>query len=515
MTSAGARATVVRQVGRLLLLATGLLTLFVDWRLTLVAAVILAVVGLGTWWVRRSPGLWRYGLQLRMQPGTGMRAWLSRLASAVRPVTPDDRYAWNSRHDGVPLVVPVRLANRRNDWPYWAFNIRIIRSGLEIRSTPEGPVLSVTLGKDDWAVYNNKGKRWLKDNPPDGRPYDWSGLEEAFDAAVLEAESRRDHWRTQVGVGFPLRWASGGCLPIVTRGGTQWAACFFRDIKPKGWNLANGGSESIREQELVRRVLRREFREELLVVDQDPLGRSGRQPRAVGVRALLWAGESPRGLPTSEGLGLRRTHDRLTLLEHPGAHDGQVIEVTPVPTPWRVRVVSTDSRVEWLDHVLPSIDAMELGVEAIQVVHLRLGTDDVLLDGEVLEKVPALARRPVVLLHLGSLRDRFHTTGGLGTLGPSGEKDLGVLDPHEYRSFPQDAVLTRNRIAVLRGRLSESLPQEELTAIRAELQHLEFMLPRHDRLASSGTGHSGELARLGPVTWKTLEALFRNEQGPA
>lgn len=478
-----------------------------QWKLSLALLTLIAVLATGRAMVHRSPRWWLFWLGLRFGRASGLRVGVKRLATAVDPPTADERYAWDSRPKdgrggaaGVPLVVPARLANKHSIWPHWAFNIRILLSGVEVDATSSGPVVTVRLSSDDYAIYNNRGKKWLRSHPRAGESYDERrSLTVQFTEALREAESRRDGWSVTIGEGYPLRWSSGGCLPIVEIERERWVAMIFRDLAPIGWNVANGASESINEQVDVARVLRREFREELIVLSEDPTRGSNRHPQAVHVRSLLWFGESRRKRYESPGLALRRRHDDLTLVDTQDERVQEAIEVVPQATPWRVRVIGTDGRSTWLDNTIPSLDAGEHGLEAIQVVAFRLDPKNVLLDGEVLETTNALARRPIALFRLSRLKDIHREAGGLGQLSESGGKTLTGLGASDVRTFATEAGLARARRAAL------------ATDRDGERRHLEPCIARHEALQAGRLEHNLQLDRLGPVAWSTLEAFCELE----
>lgn len=237
-----------------------------NWRLSLALLFVIVLAALVQAMVVRSPRWWLFWLGVRYGSSKGLRGMAKRWAVALDPPSEDERYAWNSRpkvgegNFGPPLVVPARLANRHKVWPNWAFNIRILRNGVEVSAEATGPVVTIRLSPDDFAVYNNDGKRWLRAHHREGENYDRRmSLEHEFAEALREAEGRRDQWSTVVAKDFPLRWASGGCLAIVEIEGDEWVALFFRDILPIGWNVGNGGSESLDEHSDVTSLLRREL----------------------------------------------------------------------------------------------------------------------------------------------------------------------------------------------------------------------------------------------------------------
>jgi class 3 adenylate cyclase/predicted NUDIX family NTP pyrophosphohydrolase len=64
---------------------------------------------------------------------------------------------------------------------------------------------------------------------------------------------------------WPLRYANGGVLPILETKGGRFFCLFYRDRRPVGWNIANGASDTVEEMLDPRRIIRREFGEELLI----------------------------------------------------------------------------------------------------------------------------------------------------------------------------------------------------------------------------------------------------------
>ena len=69
--------------------------------------------------------------------------------------------------------------------------------------------------------------------------------------------------------GFPFRFASGGTVPILEIDGTNYYCLFLRALHPIGWNLANGGCNSVDDLRDPTKTILRELREELIVVQGD------------------------------------------------------------------------------------------------------------------------------------------------------------------------------------------------------------------------------------------------------
>jgi len=129
---------------------------------------------------------------------------------------------------------------------------------FEVESEPlnGGKHLRVCISDEGPAIIDDAGKRSLfRAVEALGRePIErWKGRVEAGERAIYRDEA------------LPLRWASGGILPIIEHRGAEYFALSFRDIFPQGWNLFIGHAGDWDDLVAVERVIEREFSEELLV----------------------------------------------------------------------------------------------------------------------------------------------------------------------------------------------------------------------------------------------------------
>lgn len=126
---------------------------------------------------------------------------------------------------------------------------------FEIKPAGRGICLSLEVHDTDQAVFNKAGKEWLHEQ--------YLGSPEKIRHVEGQLKKRNLHYRDP---NFPLRWASGGALPILEHGDQEYFVLFFRDIFPKGWNIANGASEAFEdEMVLIENLIEREFKEELVI----------------------------------------------------------------------------------------------------------------------------------------------------------------------------------------------------------------------------------------------------------
>jgi hypothetical protein len=85
-----------------------------------------------------------------------------------------------------------------------------------------------------------------------------------LDAFLLGCEGRKYEFSDP---DFPFRYASGGTLPIVGFENEEYYCFFYREVHPIGWNIANGGCDSLIELLNPLYTVERELREELLIID--------------------------------------------------------------------------------------------------------------------------------------------------------------------------------------------------------------------------------------------------------
>ncbi len=66
---------------------------------------------------------------------------------------------------------------------------------------------------------------------------------------------------------YPFRYANGGVLPIIKIEDKNYFCLFYRCIDPIGWNIANGASNNLDDLVFPKRIIYREFIEELIIID--------------------------------------------------------------------------------------------------------------------------------------------------------------------------------------------------------------------------------------------------------
>lgn len=295
----------------------------------------------------------------------------------------------------LPSEAPLKEIEMRRP-PDQAFLIALVNN---VRSEPieRGKRLILDIRDDQKSIYSNAGKGEFFDRVRriDREPVlQW---EKDIESGRESAYFRED---------LPLRWASGGALPVVHHRGESFLVLFFREIYPEGWNTANGASDTWDEMYQLRRLVEREFREEVLIHDPNH-----------GV--VYWFADPERDY-----------HDLM--------HQKRALELWGLgrcarkPLPCRfhrgpdsvcVRMLREGS-VEIASEISGfyiSVNAGELGIECTQVVDIVLPDELALeelafLDGEISYPGDRLQQRPVGLLEVEACRDWL--TSGEGSDAP-------------------------------------------------------------------------------------------------
>ena len=432
-------------------------------------------------------------------------------------------------------------------------------------------VLKVDLTGQNLGIFSNRGKDWLDQQYKLKELNDESGI-----AKRLLESSKNVHdflmgrqvdtdvlrWRDVTsGVVAPLRWGSGGSLPIARYEDDDWAVLFFRDRKPIGLNLANGASEVPEEWLNPGYLSSRELAEEISV--QQGMLRPGGvlqynlvddyegSPIHPGTRSSAEISEF-----MSHHNLLREQHDGITITSAIRQRDTQ-----RVATDFSVQV--TDGPIksnEWRNFLL-SINPLESGIETIRIARIDLQRGDWLVDGEIIPSTwdphPYLLRRPVILIRLSTLRALVDKDGSLGN-PIHDESRPDFFDCKQLPDLPKEAVRLfvdfelddvdrrRKRQAVIERHWQEAglvvndlslkkwselhnhykdhWSSDRLSTIRAwhrEWNQIESFMKEYGAslldLEKTRVGNgpwmtnlrAGPFTTLCPVTWKSLELAFK------
>ena len=250
--------------------------------------------------------------------------------------------------------------------------LEVLLPRLDLKRLSSGAVrLTIEFDEGSPSIWNRAGVRYVRGSIPrfDERA---ERLQTRLDAFLLDGNGRREAIEER---GFPFRYASGGTLPVVRIGGTDFYCLFYRDIHPVGWNIANGGCLSRGELMSPLEAAERELREELIILD------------LANRRRYVFAGEGGKPADWPDFSEARRLwSERLGVAVH------EFLE-RPTPLKWIDGQDEVSLRSGKHERVLVkgcflNINALDFGIEIDRIAKLRVDEEAVLLDGEIFHNDP-------------------------------------------------------------------------------------------------------------------------------
>lgn len=265
--------------------------------------------------------------------------------------------------------------------------LNVLLSEFDLTRTKTGCHLEVEFNHKSPTICTRSARRFLRLNMPN------------FDFNAKKYQTQLDHFLID-GYGsacnmkdpdFVFRYGNGGTLPIVRVRGVDHFCLFLRGRHPIGWNLANGGADSLEELLDPLQTVTRELREELMIVGPNSFYTfpKGRETTAIdrsefAIARAFWDEKF-------NVLGLRR-FDQLKKEE---------ISISYIDGPDSIHITFQLTEVD-VEGIFINITADDdFGIEVDQVARLilpnelRLGDDIRLLDGEVSNQ--ASVNRPIGL----------------------------------------------------------------------------------------------------------------------
>jgi hypothetical protein len=185
---------------------------------------------------------------------------------------------------------------------------------------------------------------------------------------------------------FAFRWASAGALPIIRLGSEEYYCLFYREIRPIGWNIANGACDSSTELLDPLQTLERELCEELIILDPTSSswlvlerGESNSLDRPEHRAVQLILEELTRK-------GIWQRNSKLHFLET-GLKWFNGPDSATIITPDLGEIVTGRAPHRLNRHEVAScflnINAVDFGIELDRVVKINASEDALIFDGEV------------------------------------------------------------------------------------------------------------------------------------
>ncbi|MBD3237027.1 MAG: TIR domain-containing protein [Candidatus Eisenbacteria bacterium] len=323
------------------------------------------------------------------------------------------------------LVQPYRFAQHQFLQP--------LITDFRLRRHASGTRLTIRFDEQTPTIWSRFVKSQIHGRIPDfaERATDY---QRQLDAVLVDGTQSEYH---HAHADFPLRYGSGGTLPIVHRKQRDYFCLFYRDIHPIGWNIANGGCDS--HDELLNPLIsaERELREELIVF----------KPSS-GPRWYIFASDAGKPLDHPDFAVARRLWlERFQIPNPPDPEDWQI------PLKWSdgpdsLEVCFGDEPPVITRNCFLNVNALDFGIEVDRIARLSIDGEAVLLDGELIQG--QVINRPVGLFPVQSVAEELRR--GTRHFVP----EIVFYDGEEWPGEQTEAVVERFLESV--GRLRDMDP---------------------------------------------------------
>ena len=270
--------------------------------------------------------------------------------------------------------------------------LELLLTRFSMRRAGQGTELQVRFDDHTPAITQRQAKHAVLGSIKDFHARS-AALQKQLDAFLIDQEGDRfTHPSSDDDIAFPFRYASGGTLPILRLGEEEYYCLFYRDIFPVGWNIANGGSDS--REELLNPVetIRRELREELIILDLHQ-----------GIRYVFKDDYGKRLDRPEFDVARRIWQKRFKHLDFENFEERE-IPVKFLEGPDSLKIAYAE-RVHQVNGCFLNINALDFGIEIDRVGRLHLDKEVILCDGEIIGD--HLVNRPVGLFQVDRLNQMF------------------------------------------------------------------------------------------------------------
>jgi len=266
--------------------------------------------------------------------------------------------------------------------------LQVLLSKIALTRRGSGVLLDVSFNHETATIRTRRARRLLRLSMPDFE-HTAQQLQGKLDSFILDGETEA---YTIENSDFLFRFASGGTLPILQIGEREYFCLFLRCIHPIGWNVANGGCNSLDELRNPLLTIERELQEELIIVGKQHhylLGNASSQladGAGFSVVRMFWDRKF-------DNLGARRF----------GQLERKPLELKYIPGPDSVTICFGAETKRLVEDVFLTMTTDDFGIELDRIAKIRipdirphdLGNELRLCDGELNAWVPV--NRPIGL----------------------------------------------------------------------------------------------------------------------
>ena len=175
---------------------------------------------------------------------------------------------------------------------------------------------------------------------------------------------------------LPFRFGNGGTLPVIRIGGKDYYAFFYRETPPVGWNIANGGADSVAELCDPQATIERELREELILVEP-----------TLGAKYVFdW--ENSRSLEHQDFRIARNAWSEIFQERGVSIENDLILPLKWLHGPDAIRIAYDEERAQGdlepsVSDCFVNINAEDFGIEIDRIAKMSIGPKAILCDGEV------------------------------------------------------------------------------------------------------------------------------------
>ncbi len=435
----------------------------------------------------------------------------------LRVVIGQDDPARHSISDSKPTLVRRKHLMTKRFFPKWSFAIVLLFEDLKInRVKQQFPTipryeLNVDLRDQSYGIYNNAGKKFLYSTFRSDKMKPGFRAQEAAVKSFVRADASNTDEEMNVLLGdVPMRWASGGAMPIVKWKGSTWFLLLFRDITPLGWNIPNGASENKEEYKDIDLLMMREFTEEVVILNKRPAWKVPYSRREQ--KMFRWQRDGKQVAAdakefTHRHRQLRDKLDRLTIRA-----DETGPSLSHVSTPFSLKLTYHNGeggiKVDQINDILFAVNPAEFGIEIVRLVKFDLGDDDYIIDGEIWEADNSLVRQPMMLLKSDFILEEYRekeTSASAASHSDCAVNDFQIdnIPAGQYFLFDADVESRRMRLDYLRNAGHTNYPEYDRISRWLDKYGAMFDTLTGSKVDLTADAHH-PLTTFCPVTWKCL-----------
>ncbi len=250
--------------------------------------------------------------------------------------------------------------------------LEVLIHDFTLTAKREGAELKVRYDHQTPAIWQDKGRREVRQGISEFDHKRRQYQTQLDDILLRQSSSVMDYYDPD----FPFRYVSGGTLPVINLGGTDYYCLSYREIFPAGWNIANGGLNTRDELLNPIDVVERELREEIIAFDMSEQklfvydhasGKPRNRPEYLAAE-LLWQHYYARqqGVPSLEQM------------------DEEAVGTGFIGGPDSLVVEGPDGTLNKCSGVFLNVNAEDFGIEIDKIGKISFPTDNLrLFDGEV------------------------------------------------------------------------------------------------------------------------------------